>query len=110
MTYFGILLEWQKIISIYVCGQTAFFFKKSYWINCSPQFRKIYQFCNFCCSLFVQMDASLFALFLTVVQKVTSCCWARRLGVNLRGLHVGATASSAALTSHFSLLFRLACP
>lgn len=43
--------------------------KKRYWINCSPQFRKIYQFCNFCCSLFVQVDASLLALFLTAVQK-----------------------------------------
>lgn len=36
--------------------------KKRYWINCSPQFGKIYRLCNVCGSLFVKMDASLFCV------------------------------------------------
>lgn len=77
---------------------------------------KINQFSNFCCSAwckshqFMQIDASLFALSQAAAQKVTSSCWAGCLQVNLGALHVGATASTAALTSHFTLPFRLACP
>lgn len=48
------------IISIYVCGKTAF--KKKKGIGLTAVHRKIYQFCNFCGSLFVKMDASLFCV------------------------------------------------
>lgn len=58
----------------------------------------------------MQIDASLFALLQAAAQKVTSSCWLRCLQVNLRALHVGATASTAALTSHFSLLFSSRMP
>lgn len=105
------------IISIYVCAQRSL--KKHPLDELRLPFRNTYPFLVTFAAVrgaksqngLTQTEASLFALFQAVAQKVHPAVGARHLQVNSRALHVAATASSSALTSYFRFsFFGLTCP